>query len=92
MSQGWDFPSMLHTLGWATDHCFKGYAVLAPTQGDFFLCRIYRTSSSHNIWDAGSLWFPRIQGKFLAYSRTKKFEGPSVTENVTEAFLKVREL
>lgn len=36
MSQGWDFPSMLHALGWATDHCFKGYAVLAPTQGDFF--------------------------------------------------------
>lgn len=34
--QVWDFPSMLHTLGWAADHCFKWYAVLAPTQGDFF--------------------------------------------------------
>lgn len=36
LPQGCDFPSMLHTLGWATNHCLKWYAVLAPTQGDFF--------------------------------------------------------
>lgn len=36
LSQGCDFPSMLHALGWATDHCFKWYAVLASIQDDFF--------------------------------------------------------